>query len=581
MAFDPETAGVASAPAFDPETAGTPAPRRRALDIMGGDTKLAKEREQLKTAKGREELAKDPAARGAVGVLADIALEGGGGALGQAAGTPLAPATFGASIPLLGGAGAALGNYLAQKRAIASGEQDSVEKGRILSAALTGAIPGGSALRGLKPLAKVALAQGAAGAAAKTLQTEVDEGRLPTGKEMALATLLPATGGVLAHEAQFLNPRVALAAKAAEAGKSVKAKTLDAAIDAGLVIPPSHGGGGAVGKQLEGIAGKAALDQQVSLKNQAAVNRLVKAELGVPKDQDVTMSVLRGIRKEEGAPYAEVEKLASEAQKRVKEIEKRFSAADPHELAIQKADPATRAELAPLEVRAGANLEALKEARFARDTHFDNYRSSGNPEELSKAIEARKLAESLDDQLEASVTAAGKPELAKRLRAARTRIAKSYSAEEALNLGDANFDASVFGKQLDRGAPLSGNLKLIAEFQQAFPASVREGAKIPTPGVSKLNLPFGLAAAGGTYGATQNVPLALASVLAPAAASSGSRALLLSKPYQELFSRLPENAAKMTPDQLALAIRQLSQSAGKVDPETKLDFKLPALPLAQ
>lgn len=60
MAFNPETAGVAAAvTTFDPEMAGVPASRRQALDVMGGDTKLARERALLQTPGGGATLTKE------------------------------------------------------------------------------------------------------------------------------------------------------------------------------------------------------------------------------------------------------------------------------------------------------------------------------------------------------------------------------------------------------------------------------------------------------------------------------------------------------------------------------------------
>ena len=116
-------------------------------------------------------------------------------------------------------------------------------------------------------------------------------------------------------------------------------------------------------------------------------------------------------------------------------------------------------------------------------------------------------AEQLDQAIDQAATQAGRPELIAQLREARTAIAKSYDIERALNVGDGNVSATVIGRLLDQGKPLSGELKVIGRFAQAFPSVTREAAMVPTPGVSALDplasAAFGMggyAAAGGPAG---------------------------------------------------------------------------------
>lgn len=499
----------------------------------------------------------------------DIALEGGGATAGQVAGAYVAPYTLGLSIPVGGAIGGGIGNALAQRRRIAAGEQDKFKIGELLSSTALSAIPGGGlGSSGVKAIAREGVKQGAAGLAAKTGETLIDEGRLPTGKEALFATALPAIGGSIAQKIQSANPEIQRAVAAAEAATPVKNKTLEAAQKLGFVAPPSlvrkeqSDLGTKVLSQADSMGGKAALDQATQIKNSKIAKQAVNSELGLPENSEITMKTLREIRKEEGQTYAEIEKMASEASGKVKTIEReRFTAADPHELAIQKNEPATVAELTPLTTQAKADLQALRETRGKADAAFESYRN-GNASALDVALNARKEAEQLEDQVEAAVRASGKPELADKLRASRTRIAKTYSVEEALGLGDAGIDPTVFAKQLDRGVPLTGKLETIAKFAAAFPTAVRDAARVPAPGVSKLNLPFAMAVGGGTYGATQNPVVAGAGALASMVTPGLARSTILSKPYQNAFARLPAPTPDVTPDKLAAAIRLLSQAAG-------------------
>jgi hypothetical protein len=128
--------------------------------------------------------------------------------------------------------------------------------------------------------------------------------------------------------------------------------------------------------------------------------------------------------------------------------------------------------------------EQLKQARHESHAWYKRYDRSADPSDLAKAKTFETVATSLEHDIELVAKAAGKPDLLKELKAARQLIAKTYTVERALNVGDGNVSAAVMGRMLDQGKPLTGELKLIGRFAQAFPSVAREGAKVPSPGVS-------------------------------------------------------------------------------------------------
>lgn len=275
----------------------------------------------------------------------------------------------------------------------------------------------------------------------------------------------------------------------------VRDQTWDVASHEGYVLPPSAVNPTFLGNRVEGIAGKAALRQDAEIRNQQVTNRLAKRSLGMAEDTPLTEQRLEQYRNQVSQPYRDVGGLSRQAH---------------------------------------ADLEALRDARFEANAQWRFFDRSGDPAAMREARRQDQLAHQLEMALETAAVQAGRPQLLPQLREARTQIARSYDVERALNLGDGNVSAQIIGRSMDRGRPLTGDLQTIGRFAEAFPQFSREAARVPTPGVSKIealsSLGFGL----GGYAALGPMGTALAA--APFAAGP-TRALLLSRPAQGLLAR--------------------------------------------
>lgn len=212
------------------------------------------------------------------------------------------------------------------------------------------------------------------------------------------------------------------------------------------------------------------------------------------------------------------------------------------------------------------NLGALRDARAKANEQFRFYEKSANPDALREAKTAWAEAEQREQALEFAAKQAGRTDLVDKLRAARTKIAKSYDIEHSLNLGDANVDARNIGKAFDKGKPLTGNLETIGKFSTGPGFNfTREGGRVPTPGVSALEpaLSAVLAAAAGSGGRgllAAGVPLIRDPV----------RSLVLSEAYQRNHARpnygnggLAARLAEMDPNAIEAAIAAGSAQRNK------------------
>lgn len=276
----------------------------------------------------------------------------------------------------------------------------------------------------------------------------------------------------------------------------IKAATLKAAMEEGLGVPPSAAGGGFLAKRLESIGGKAATGQQMALKNQEAANRVASREAGLAEGEPISEASLAAAREKLSAPYRQVAAIDPEAK---------------------------------------SSLEALKEARFEAQTYWKHYNVSADPKSLKEAKRLDAKAASLESYLDEIATNSGQPELVAQLRQARMALAKNFGVERALNVGSGDVDIKVFGRMLDKGAPLTGGLETLGRFAEAFPSYSRPAAGIPTPGVSKSEALSAAVLGIGGYGATQygqGSPIGAAAGLLPLL-SGPARGIALSRMMQQ------------------------------------------------
>jgi hypothetical protein len=293
--------------------------------------------------------------------------------------------------------------------------------------------------------------------------------------------------------------------------------TLKDAHEAGYVVQPSTVKPSMGTNKIESVAGKAAVAQDAALRNQAVTNKLAAKSIGLPEETSLTMSAIEEVRTKAAKPYQEIEALTQHPQQTpgVPSFPQYFK---------------------------GRPLDELKQARADASAFYRHYDRSADPASLKTAQQASAKAQAIETQLEKFAASMGKPELVDQLKAARQLYARTYDVERALNLADGNVSASLIGRMYDKGRPLSGELKVIGKFAQAFPRVARDASSLPPPSVSGTDAAssailggIGYAAAGGPAGLlAAGLPLL----------RSPARNLVLSGVYQ---SRLLRDAAPLSP----------------------------------
>jgi hypothetical protein len=281
--------------------------------------------------------------------------------------------------------------------------------------------------------------------------------------------------------------------------------------DAGYVLPPSQAEPNLINKTLGGFSGQARTEQAASLKNQTVTNSLARKAIGVGDDIPLNQATLDRVRNEAAAPYREIAGISSSAKQ---------------------------------------YLDDLRTARSDASAYYKAYGRTAHPEDLKKAQGFLEEATRLESLIESFAKALNRPKLVEELRASRAKIAKTYDIENALNVDTGNVDARILGRARDRRAPLSGELKQIGSFANAFDRAAQSPDGKTPPFISPIDAAVSTAPliASAMSGNPWIAGLAAIPFLRPP-----TRSLILSDPYQALMAT-PNLAPLARPDAAALGL---------------------------
>lgn len=312
-----------------------------------------------------------------------------------------------------------------------------------------------------------------------------------------------------------------------------RASTLKQSQQEGLVVPPATTNPTLANRMLESWGGKTGTRQDAQLRNVEKIDRLAKREIGFDEGAELSKPALQQIRRDAGAQYeaikntgrpivadekykASLAEMSGKYEKAAKafpglakqEVSDLAKMLDQPEFGADAAIDATKIlrerssqfysqgnkEVGAAYRRASTELEGLIERNLAGavdrakrtqdavrlDMQRLQMKAQKLPEDVPlddprfKKIESEyaALKAELDGKATPQTQAMGVKEARAALtafREARKTIAKTYSIEQALNESTGSVDARKFAQQLQRGKPLQGDLKKIAQFAQAFP----------------------------------------------------------------------------------------------------------------
>jgi len=301
----------------------------------------------------------------------------------------------------------------------------------------------------------------------------------------------------------------------------------------GYVIPPSQAKPTLANRTLEGFAGKLTTAQNASARNAEVTADIVGRDLGLTKGTQITPQILGDIRNTAGQAYEAIGNsgVITPGKSYASALD---NIAAPYQKAAQGFPNAKTSPVLDLveslrspSFDAGSAVAKIKELRSAADDAF----RTGNTD-VARA--SKSAANALENAIEDHLSISGQQGLLKEFRDARQLIAKTYTVEKALNPTTGAIDAKKLGSMLERGKPLTGEMRQAAEFALRFPKAVQTVEKMGSlPQTSPLDW-----AAGGLGSAATGNPAVMAGVLARPAA----RSLALSKLVQNKLAQPAGNS---------------------------------------
>lgn len=380
-------------------------------------------------------------------------------------------------------------------------------------------------LTGAKALGVRALGGGITGGLAAGA---IDPNNAPVGAAIG-AALPPALKGIGAL-GSTIGRKMAGPAVAPEMTQAIQN-----ARNSGYVIPPTQAKPSLVNRALEGFAGKLTTAQNASARNQPVTNELARKAIGANDLSEASIAQVRNQANQAYDALGQVGKFTADADF-VQALDRAGSTtatmrANFPELVNSKVDDLIEGLKSRPEFDSRSTIEAIKQFRADAATN----KASLDPAAKALGRAQSKISDSLEDLIERNLQASGNPQLLEAYRGARQTLAKTYQVEKALNKTSGNVDANKLAQMMQKGKPMTGDLRSIADFAARFPKANQTVERMGSlPGLSPLD--FG---ALGTVSAVSGNPLLMAGVLARPAA----RAATLSAPVQNRLAQIPSQSA--------------------------------------
>ena len=332
----------------------------------------------------------------------------------------------------------------------------------------------------------------------------------------------------------------------------------------GYVIPPVELSPNSAVEALSGFSGKAKTTQVASARNQTVSNSLARKALGLSDDVDLNIDTLEALRKQAASAYAPVAAAGTVTPTKaftdaLDEAIKPF--ASQARSFPKRQIPSVVGDIEALkspQFDAGDALDVLRLVRTSSDKAFrDGDKDAGRA--------YRMASNALEDALETHLQGLGQPgaDMLKQFRDARQQIAKTWTVQNALNPSTGNINAIKLAADLAKNKPLSGELRSVAEFGQAFPKAAQALKEAPNA-TSPLDwVPATLTAVG-----TGN-PLPMAAV----GARPLVRSLLLSPAMQRKAVEKAGTEIKRIPEGATGIVASAIGRSGGAEPQPEQIFK--------
>jgi hypothetical protein len=326
----------------------------------------------------------------------------------------------------------------------------------------------------------------------------------------------------------------------------------------GYVIPPSQVKPTFGNRMLESVSGKISTQQVASTKNQATTERLVRKALGLSDDVPLSRESLGQYRAAQHAAGYEPVRQVGIVPASKGFVDKLDDIAADVGKAKSNIPSVRRDDVIKLvdqnRVQSFDSGDAVDAIRAMRENADQAYRKGDNI--IGKAYKG--IADAYEVALDDALQQTGNPQLLQGYRQARQQIAKSFTVEKALREGAGTLDARVIAKELQKGKPLTGELRTVGEFANVFDKASLPPHLIGSPDVHNLKT-YG-SMAGGLGGFMAGGPVtAAAAAAAPLIAPPAARSIMFSPSVQQ--GLLSQPTQRLSPAQIQGLLQATQRTA--------------------
>lgn len=254
------------------------------------------------------------------------------------------------------------------------------------------------------------------------------------------------------------------------------------ATDAGFKLTPRQAGGTA-GQVAESLSNSAKLERSLSKENATRVNDIVREEVGLPKDAPITRKEFQKAKEPYSRVYKEVASLPplvgdDALAQAIQAVPERSG------MGIKYPGNVSELKQQYLErIKNPTDMQAvLDEVRQLRKEGYSAKKGPYDPAKHAEADAKIRIADALDAQIERHIkaTEGARPGLFAEYKAARQKLAVIDSATKAVRGG--NVDASLLFKQKEKGVPLSGGLRTVANAYENFDRAFQNPSRLRNTG---------------------------------------------------------------------------------------------------
>jgi hypothetical protein len=279
--------------------------------------------------------------------------------------------------------------------------------------------------------------------------------------------------------------------------------------------------------------------------NEERASQLVRQDLGLSPTGRLDEQAITGLRNQAGAVYDQLRALPDVINVRatdpawitkVQDLDARFRSIKAAMPDMYRSGGLERLRGSMGRINTLTPEQVVDITKNLRDTATRTLKRTDAPSEsIDAAYAFKEAANMMEDLLETHLSQTNRQGALDRFRRARELYAKTYVAEDVTNLTTGKVDPQALRRAMERGEPLTGNMRRVADAAAAMPSVMRRTEGLTTPeGMVLSDWAMGAGIPAAIFSGQPGIAAGLA---AGAAARPAVRSMAAGERYQRLMAQ--------------------------------------------